>query len=140
MTVRLALYKGKGTIGSALVRWWSKSQYSHCELVVGDLAYSSSIRDGGVRSKRIDFRPESWDFVELPWADPAAVLQQYQYTAGRPYGWLDLIRSQVFNRPGNERGDFCSEWCTRALGLPDPQLYSPATLGRTCAWINDLTS
>ena len=49
MSVQLALYKGRGTLFNALIRWWTRSPYSHCELVINGTCYSSSIRDGGVR-------------------------------------------------------------------------------------------
>ena len=134
--VRLALYKHKRTglagIGPALIRWWTKSPYSHCELVVDGVAYSSSVQDGGVRAKRIEFNPAHWDFVDLPWADPDAVLHYFRMTDGEPYGWVDLLWRQVFNRPGDALGAFCSEWCAAALGLTNPQQYSPGTLGEYC--------
>lgn len=130
--MRLALYKGKGQIGNAIIRWWTRSPYSHCEIVIGDVGYTSSLMDGGVRAKRIDFDPAHWDFVALTWVDPTHVSAYYAQTAGEPYGWMDLLKRQVFNRPGNDRGWFCSEWCAAALGLPNPQLYSPATLGDYC--------
>lgn len=130
--MKLALYKGKGLVGNALIRWWTRSIYSHCELVIDGISYSSSLMDGGVRAKRIDHTPAHWDFVELPWADKLAVLTLYDQTKGEPYGWLDLLWRQVLNRPGDARGWFCSEWCAAALGLPNPQLYSPATLGDYC--------
>ena len=41
--VSLALYVGKGKIGNWVIRKWTGSQESHCELVVDGLAYSSSI-------------------------------------------------------------------------------------------------
>lgn len=130
--MRLALYKGRGTVGNALIRWWTRSPYSHCEIVIGEIAYSSSLRDGGVRAQRIEFAPEHWDFVDLPWADGTGVRRHYARTMDEPYGWLDVLWRQVFNRRGNAWGWFCSEWCAAALGLPNPQLYSPATLGDYC--------
>ena len=130
--MKLALYKGKGTVGNAIIRWWTKSAYSHCELVIGDVSYSSSLRDGGVRAKRIEFDPAHWDFVAIPWATEHEVKMLYAQTDGEPYGWLDLLWRQVFNRPGNSIGWFCSEWCAAALGLPAPQSFSPATLGDYC--------
>lgn len=130
--MKLALYKGKGRIGNALIRWWTRSIYSHCELVIGDLAYSSSMMDGGVRGKIIEFDPEHWDFIELPWADTIGVMLLYSQTRDQPYGWLDLLWRQVLNRPGDSRGWFCSEWCAAALGIPNPQIYSPASLGEYC--------
>ena len=130
--MKLALYKGKGQVGNALIRWWTRSPYSHCEIVIGDLSHSSSLMDGGVRAKQIEFNADHWDFVELPWGDKLDALLLYGQTKGEPYGWLDLLWRQVLNRPGDSRGWFCSEWCAAALGLPNPQLYSPATLGDYC--------
>ena len=49
--VQLAMYKAKGDLFNGLIRWWTGSQYSHCELVVRGVCYSSTIRDGGVRAK-----------------------------------------------------------------------------------------
>lgn len=130
--MRLALYKGKGQVGNTLIRWWTRSIYSHCELVIDGISYSSSLMDGGVRAKRIDHNPEHWDFVALPWAEPHRVESLMRDTLGEPYGWLDLLWRQVLNRPGDSRGWFCSEWCAAALGLPNPQQYSPATIGEYC--------
>ena len=68
--MKVALYKGKrgGSAGAfdASVRWWTRGPYSHVELVFSDgMSASASPRDGGVRFKRIDFKPEHWDFIDL---------------------------------------------------------------------------
>ena len=111
MKVQLALYKGKGLIGNALIRWWTGSQYSHCELVVDGICYSSSLMDKGVRKKVIDLKPENWDLVDLPSYLAPEVLEYFERTKGQKYGWLDLIRSQIFNTASDEEGtSFCSEW------------------------------
>ena len=129
MKVQLALYKGKGLIGNALIRWWTGSQYSHCELVINDKCYSSSLMDGGVREKKIDLNSEKWDVIDLPFHFRERVLEYYSSTKGKKYGWLDLIRSQIFNTARDESGAFfCSEWCANALGIPSPTIYSPKTL------------
>lgn len=143
MTVQLALYKGKGQIGNRLICWWTRSIYSHCELVVDGVCYSSSVMDKGVRKKQvgngpdqIDLRPEHWDLVQLPWANAAAVLEHFGRTDPDRYGWPTLVLSQVFNRNRQvEHAAFCSEWCAAALGLPSPASYSPATLGALCKWL-----
>ena len=85
-----------------------------------------------MRAKRIDWRAERWDFVELPWASEAHVKQFYAQTQDELYGWMDLLKRQFFNRAGNSPGWFCSEWCAAAMDIPNPQLYSPATLGDYC--------
>lgn len=127
---QLALYKGKGLIGNAVIRWWTNSIYSHCELVVGGVCYSSSLMDGGVRGKVIDLKPEHWDVIDLPEHFDALILAHFESTKGLPYGWLDLIRAQMFNTAANQGGaDFCSEWCGAAMGLPNATIFSPRTLG-----------
>ena len=129
MKVQLALYKGKGLIGNALIRWWTGSQYSHCELVVDGICYSSSLMDKGVRKKVIDLKPENWDLVDLPSYLAPGVLEYFELTKCQKYGWLDLIRSQIFNTASDEEGtSFCSEWCAKAIGIPSPTIYSPKTL------------
>lgn len=133
--VRLALYKGRGQIGNAAVRWWTSSQYSHCELVVDGWCYSSSVMDKGVRRKLIDLSDGKWDLVDLPWADPERVREYFATSDPNAYGWASLITSQLLNLglsvPGQE---FCSEWCAAALGIPSPSIYNPKTLGLICAW------
>lgn len=143
--VQLALYKGKGQIGNALIRWWTRSDYSHCELVVGGYCYSSSVMDKGVRRKRVGpgadeiaLGEEHWDIIDLPKANPAAVLEHFARTDPDRYGWPSLIMSQVFNRNRQvEHAAFCSEWCAAALGLPNPASYSPHTIGGLCGWLSE---
>lgn len=146
--VQLALYKGKGQIGNALIRWWTRSAYSHCELVVGGYCYSSSVMDKGVRSRRvgdgedeISLGSANWDLIDLPDADGAAVLRYFERTDPDTYGWPSLIMSQIFNRNRQvEHAAFCSEWCAAALGLPNPASYSPHTIGGLCEWLGTRAS
>ena len=133
MTVQLALRKNDTRIGARFIQWWSRSEYSHCELVVGGLCYSSSIMDKGVRAKVIDLDPEKWDVIDLPWADAVAVVDYFKATDSNTYGWFSLIGSQLFNRNQTDKtSQFCSEWCAAALGLPNPSTYSPQTLADSC--------
>jgi len=134
--MQLALYKGKGLIGNALVRWWTRSPHSHCELVIDGWWYSSSLMDRGVRRKQIEADPEHWDFVELPDYLAPRVLAYFEATKGQRYSWWDLLRSQVFNANADEPGAaFCSDWVAAALGLPNSPTYSPRTLLDLVRWI-----
>lgn len=136
MSVQLALYKGKGQIGNALIRLWTGSEYSHCELVVDGNCYSSSVMDKGVRRKRIDLNSGHWDLIELPWASPDDVRRYFAATDSHRYGWPSLIASQLLNRNQVFKGaQFCSEWCAAAVGMPSPASYSPASLGELCGWL-----
>ena len=52
--MRVAFYKGEGNFFDKLIRWWTKSSYSHCELIFSDgIFFSADPRDGGVRYKNI---------------------------------------------------------------------------------------
>lgn len=139
--VRLALYKGKGKLANALIRLWTGSRYSHCEVVVDGWCYSSSVRDKGVRRKLIDFNSGNWDLIELPWADAEFVRHYLHLTDNQKYGWWALITSQFLNLGlSDPDSQFCSEWCANALRIPNPSAYSPQTLGELCAFANKLTA
>ncbi|NLC21106.1 MAG: hypothetical protein GX771_04250 [Halomonadaceae bacterium] len=136
MTVKLAMYKGKGTFANQFIRWWTGSIYSHCELVVGEMCYSSSLMDGGVRWKVINLNSGNWDLIELPWASGSEVVRYFVATDHQKYGLASLVVNQLFNRNVLGEAPFCSEWCADALGLPNPATYSPATLMGLCGYIH----
>jgi hypothetical protein len=146
MMVKLAVYRGKGSIGNAVIRWWKKTKYSHCEIVIEQpsetlggiqIGYSASLMDGGVRAKAIEFKPGHWEFIDLPWADENKILAHYDKTKHESYGIVDMFWGQVFNRPSNKGGDFCSEWCAAALGIPTPHVHDPASLYALCKFISE---
>jgi len=137
VNVQLALYKGKGNIGNAGIRWWTASVYSHCELVVDGWCYSSSVRDNGVRRKRINLDSGKWDLMTLPWANSVDIEHYFAATDPNRYGWASLITSQLFNRNSPVKGvQFCSEWCAAAAGIPNASSYSPGSLAKLCEWLN----
>lgn len=134
--MQLAMYKGKGLLGNAVVRWWTDSPYSHCELVIGGYCYSSSLMDKGVRRKQIILKPENWMLVSLSPALESGALAYFEKTKDESYSWLDLARSQVFNSGADEAGaSFCSDWCAAALGLPNSTTYSPKTMLSIVLWL-----
>jgi len=139
MSIQLALYKGRGTLFNALIRWWTKSPYSHCELVINGTCYSSSIRDGGVRGKVMALPAHSWDVIDLPWADEYAAQQWFDAHAHDKYGFADLLLCQLLGMRRDGRGVFCSEACAAALGLPDPTKYGPGELATFCDYVAKYT-
>lgn len=131
--LRAAFYRGTrpGLQGlySRLVRWWTRSPYSHCELVFSTgVAASASFIDNGVRYKRIDFNPAHWDFVELPEGLQGPALDWFCWHLGQPYDLPGNFHF-VFALIGHDRRRwFCSEAVAAALGFIDPWRYSPGTL------------
>lgn len=129
--IYLALYKGKGTLFNRLIRLWTGSKYSHCELVMPDGRWlSASAMDGGVRAKRIQLNIEHWDLLPLPWAERHTIEWLYQQHKGMGYDWAGIFFSQLLaSGLHSRRRWFCSEFCAAALGLASPHRYSPALLG-----------
>lgn len=134
--IQLALYKGQGDWFNALIRWWTRSPYSHCELVINGTCYSSSIRDGGVRGKAMALPSDKWDVIELPWADDTAVTDWFIAHERDRYGWLDLLTGQLLGMQRDHRGVFCSEACAKALGMRSATRMSPQGLLDACLDIN----
>ena len=136
--MKLAMYKGKGKIGNSIIRWWTKSEYSHCEILIDGYCYSSSLMDGGIRKKIINLDSNKWDLIDLSNFSKSQVLEYFERTQGNKYGWLDLLVNQLFNKSDNRsKSEFCSEWVAAALGLPDPVIYSPKTLNNLIIWVNN---
>lgn len=137
MSVQLALRKHDARLTAQAIQWWTHSSYSHCELVVEGLCYSSSAMDGGVRCKAIELDPAKWDVIDLPWADADRIKAYFAETDHLRYGWPSLATSQLFNLNRPIKGAmFCSEWCGAALGLPAPSSLNPHTLGLWAVFIS----
>jgi len=138
--IRLALYKAPGDTYDCLIRVWTRSPYSHCELVLPDGRFAtSSPRNGGVRAKVIEPDPDVWDFLPLPWIKATSVEQLLEQEAGASYDWLGILGSQVLPAGIQSRSRwFCSEFCAQALELEQPQRYSPGQLAEAVRWASNL--
>jgi hypothetical protein len=134
--IQLALYKAPGDLYDKAIRVWTRSPYSHCELVLPDGRFaSSSPRDGGVRAKLIEPDSQAWDFVPLPWVREEVVEELLQTEQGAGYDWVGILGSQILpvgiQSPSRW---FCSEFCAHVIGLEQPQRYSPGSLFETMSW------
>lgn len=139
--ITLALYKGKGQLFNAAIRTWTGSEFSHCEIVMPDGRWlSASAMDGGVRAKRIDFKPEHWHLIPVPWANAKRIEQVFDKHEGSGYDWAGIFLSQLLARGiHSESRMFCSEFCAEALGFTDiGQCLNPMVIGRVVERINRL--
>ncbi len=137
----LAFYRGRRTLSDRVICAVTRSPYSHVEFLpdVGAAqfhqpckmhAISSSGRDGGVRSKDIEFDPNRWDILGVPWAPDDAADKIISHL-GKPYDYPGLIGSQLLNlRRQSDSRWFCSEICAYALGMGVPHKYAPGDLHR----------
>lgn len=130
--MKLAFYKGPHAGFAGLfdraVRWWTRGPYSHVELVLSDgVCWSSSARDGGVRSKVIDLDPAKWDLVEVD-GNELAARWWFEIHRGKKYDYLGLF-GFVWRtvRSPNSRW-FCSEAVAASLGFTQSWRFDPNTL------------
>lgn len=125
--MQIAFYKGRKRLFNRLTAWWTNGPYSHCELVVDGLCWSSSFMDGGVRGKRIELNPDHWDLIEVD-ADVAAAIAWFEARIGDDYDTLGLFG--FLWRPWRDDTNrwFCSEALAAALGFSDPWRFCPNTL------------
>ena len=137
--IKVAFYKGKGNWIDWCIRFWTRSIYSHVELVFipndGSMVrlLSSSQRDRGVRYKMIPrkyFKPENWLLIDAStMIDIHALHEFYIQRHGYKYDLKGILLSQFLplKRHSKQRY-FCSEFCAEALGFSNPHEYSPQDL------------
>jgi hypothetical protein len=131
--MKIALYKGPPSIKKDFVHWishWaicarSFSKYSHVELVIDGQCYSSSSRDGGVRSKIIDLNSGKWDVVDVEGDEQFALAYMIE-RLGNSYDWWGIVRFIIPFVPQKNGQEFCSEIVAGALGAECPEDYFPA--------------
>jgi hypothetical protein len=127
--IKVAFYRGKGNWKNKIIRWWTKSPYSHAELILPDgitwvsispfLTSTVSARSA-YQVKNLD----DWDFLtfDLSWREPVRNYQVEQLhnfigeTNGAKYDWVGMILSQMFPYLIKHRDKwYCSEWIAHAL-------------------------
>ena len=112
--------KGGGAFG-ALIRWWTKSKYCHCELQFSNgTRATSSPGIGVIQHGRIQPEYASyWESIYLPEITPQdeeTIRAFFDGEAGRGYDWKGLLFSHVFTVGWESKKRwFCSEICATAL-------------------------
>ena len=123
-------YQVKHAVSDFLIRKFTKGKYSHCEIAVqiknsdSYLCFSSSFRDGGVRSKIIKLKPGHWDIVEVD-VDEDKLYKFFDSTIGMKYdllGCLGIVSDKIKHKKNKY---FCSEWCSKLLGYENPEKVTP---------------
>lgn len=124
-----ATHSGLPGIYNRLVRWWTKGEYSHCEILFSDgICASSSYMDGGVRFKKIDLDITKWDFVRVP--DELEVYARIWFITRQKdkYDLLGNLHFIIGAVPDDKNKWFCSEAVAAALRIKDPWRFNPNEL------------
>jgi hypothetical protein len=145
--IYLASYKstrpGLKGLGNWVIRWVTQSLYSHNEICLGNpfaskvVCLSSSMEDGGVRSKIMQLNPDKWDIVPLPWVTSDDVEAVALLKLGVKYDYLGAIRFAFpWLLKQSKTREFCSELCAEIMGLEDTWRYYPGLLHKAAKDIN----
>jgi len=128
-TIKIAFYKNSKSFFWALIRFKQRyfmdlpqryARYSHTEIVFEDwIFFSSSEEDWWVRFKKINPKPNHWDFLELEVSnkDYRKILNFCKRNNWNAYNWFGIVFAQTlwlnwFRKPWDY---FCSEIVTRAI-------------------------
>lgn len=148
MAITFLFYKGKTTFADRFIACWTRGPYSHCEVVLETypdgsvLCASASLRDDGVRCKRMVLKPHHWDALVVPehrGFSLDAIQDWFRRHEGRKYDVLGVFFF-IGVMPHAEDRWFCSEAVGEACGIPDAWRFDPNRLhallrlvGQTCA-------
>lgn len=137
MKCHLAYYLGRGkenaeaTFFDRLVCFVTNSRYSHVELIPEynqfneyNWGWSSSPRDDGVRSAKINFTEKHWHLyeAELPFVD---INTWFESRVGIKYDWLGAIGAHVPLFRNNRERMFCTEVIGQCLKVPNAKEMTP---------------
>ena len=121
--ISIAFFKGGDNLFHKIVRWWTKSPYSHAELIMptGEWISISPILAKQVESRTSPEAPmRQWDFIEIEVNEKKieSLERFYELTKGQKYDWFGMIASQLlpFHIKGRSRW-YCSEWIAYALRI-----------------------
>ena len=111
-------YVGKGKLFDKLIRWWTNSRYSHCEIVIGGMSYSADAWTNIVRcipASRLNF--DNWERVVVT-GDVESVQKLVAVQLGKKYDWLGIFGFLLpWGNVEDPKRWYCSELCAAALGI-----------------------
>ena len=110
-------YIGEGKLFDKLIRWWTNSRYSHCELIIGDMAYSADAWTNCVRSiPKSSFNPDRWESVTVE-GDWKAAVTFLDSQLSKKYDWLGILGFFLPGAVNDPKRWYCSELCAAALSI-----------------------
>ena len=124
MIIKVAFYKAEGDWTNKIVRWWTKSKYSHAELILPDgLTWIgiSPFKGSILCSKEKKyFSNLDWDIIELEITEEqlSVINEFYESTKGSSYDWAGMLLSQCLPFHVKQKQKwYCSEWIAYALRI-----------------------
>lgn len=144
ITIAFKEIKKSSGIHAKAIGWWTKSNFYHVEMSVGDKWISSNSDEGGVTFKDLLPLNNKWTYIHL---EPIIIsnktwneIKQYiEEQKGKKYDWCGIFFSQILPFTLHSRNKwFCSEIVTKILQLLGvsktfdllPHITSPGDIAR----------
>lgn len=136
--IYLALYKGPAddlvhvishwvTCAVLSIRDLKITKYSHTEVCIDGVCYSSSVRDKGVRPKIIDLHSGKWDIIDITSeVNKEKALEVFKSNAGKKYDWFGALGFGLPFLKQNPNKEYCFEINAKMLGFKNPSSITPA--------------
>jgi len=122
--IKVAFYKGKGNCLNGIVRWWTKSDYSHAEIMLPDgitwIGISPFLKSKVASRKKLIIDYSEWDFVDIPVNQEQLdiIMEFFEDTEGHGYDWPGMLLSQFLPcKIKHKKRWYCSEWIAYALRI-----------------------
>lgn len=121
--IQVAFYKGgKDVWYHRFIKWWTKSPYSHAELVLnnGELWVSISpfLYSKVAARVKTEWDNDDWDFIDFQVTETNLLsLKDFiSETTGDEYDWPGMLLSQISPCIIKSRGKwYCSSWIAHAM-------------------------
>lgn len=114
-----AFYKGRGNLVDRIIRWGTRSIYSHVELIFPDGQWFSTSTDEFDMKVRFAYKSpilSDWEFVIITVGEIAGLRARLMANqlVGRSYDWVGILFSKIFNRNIHDKDRYsCDEVCAK---------------------------
>jgi hypothetical protein len=121
--IQIAFFKGdRHELHHRFIRWWTKSPYSHAEIVLDDgetwVSISPFLFTRVAARVRTHIPDEEWDYLDFKVTpeELRALKDFVSETTGDGYDWTGMLLSQVLPVIVKGKGRwYCSQWIAHAL-------------------------
>jgi hypothetical protein len=122
MKIQVSFFKAGKSIPAKLIKFWTKSQYSHVEILVEGFSYDANTELGLRKYKRESYDLGQWDVisldVEFSVENFGKIERFIKNQIGLKYDWRGIFFSQFVNMGiDSDTKWFCSEFVTKILQL-----------------------
>lgn len=122
--IKIAFFKGDAhKLHHRFIRWWTKSPYSHAEIVLDDgetwVSISPFLFTRVAARVRTNVSDNEWDYLEfhITLEELTALKDFISETTGDGYDWAGMILSQITPFIVKGKGKwYCSSWLAHSLG------------------------